>query len=270
MKKLNLLLLASLFLSYGCSRLDLALKFVNTYVVYKADDYFDLTSAQKNWLRVEFEKDFTKIKSQIIPKASNELYRLSKIVQEKKEFTEIEVAAEFDLLNKYLYETVKVFSPNAIIFAGLLTPDQVDTFQKNYRKKLNNLKEDFNQEKSTDRLTSSFDNWFGELLPSQEKQVVDFVKINPQPVDLIVRDRQKILGDFKESFSNESKRSALVEKIFTDYNSLLEPSYISIREARNKNLIKLVTIVLNSMTNDQRNQLSTNLVSRANQLSKIN
>ena len=58
MKKFLLpLIFIIFFLTNSCSRLDIAVQFANTYVVNKADDYFDLTKEQTKWVRKNFEKD---------------------------------------------------------------------------------------------------------------------------------------------------------------------------------------------------------------------
>lgn len=263
------LTLSTGLLTAGCSRLDLALKFVDTYVVYKVDDYFDLTSKQKDWLRVEFEKDFAKIKSNILPKAAKDLDRLSNTMTNKKTFTEKEVEAELELLFTYFLEIVRTFTQNAKSFASLLTIKQVETFQKNYREKMEEFRENTNNKKALDRMLTSFNTWFGNLSPAQSSMITTFVNDNPMPIDSLLSNRLRLSDEFKEAFMIEASRNSFIERLFTDYNSMLDSNYTTLRSNRNKNFTRLLTSMLNSMTEDQREELATNLKNRSHQLMKI-
>ena len=270
MKKIALFLtLSTGFLTAGCSRLDLALKFVDTYVVYKIDDYFDLTSKQKDWLRSEFEKDFAKIKSTIIPKAAQDLDRLSTTIKNKKTFTEDEVETELNQFFAYFIDIVKTFTQNAKSFASLLSAKQVETFQKNYLEKMQDFKESNNQKKAQERMLKSFDNWFGHLGPAQMSLIANFIKENPFPVDSLISNRLRLSDEFKQVFLIEASRNSFIERLFTDYNSMLDSNYTQLRNNRNKNFVKMLTSILNSMTDEQRNELASNLKNRANQLMSI-
>jgi hypothetical protein len=270
MKKMALFLtLSTGLLTAGCSRLDLALKFVDTYVVYKVDDYFDLTSKQKDWLRVEFEKDFAKIKSNILPKAAKDLERLSITIANKKTYTEKEIEAELELLFTYFMEIVRTFTQNAKSFASLLSIKQVENFQKNYREKLEDFRESNTPKKAQDRMLTSYDNWFGSLSSAQTSMITSFITENPFPTDLLVTNRLRLSDEFKEAFAVEASRNSFIDRLFTDYNSMLDSNYTVLRSNRNKSFIRLLTSMLNSMTEDQREELATNLKNRSNQLMKI-
>ncbi len=270
MKKMALFLtLSTGLLTAGCSRLDLALKFIDTYIVYKVDDYFDLTSKQKDWLRVEFEKDFAKIKSSILPKAAKDLDRLATTINNKKSFTEKEVEAELELMFNYFLEIVKTFTQNAKTFASLLSSKQVETFQKNYRDKMEEFKNSQNNKKALDRMLSSFGTWFGNLSPAQTSLITTFINDNPLPIDSLISNRLRLSDEFREAFMIEASRNSFVERLFTDYNSMLDSNYTALRTNRNKNFTRLLTSMLNSMSEEQRAELVSNLKNRSQQIMKI-
>ncbi len=270
MKKNPALFILFIVMSISCSRLDIAAKFAGTYVVYKADDYFDLNSTQKNWLRAEFEKDFLKIKNQIIPNVSVELSRLSRKVQEKKVFNDQDLWIEFEKLNDFFYESIKLFSKSAIIFAGQLSPEQIKYFQNKFEEGLLDFKKNYSQKSYSKKLKSSFNNWFDDLTDSQEEKIEEFVLNNPLPIEQIISQRKKLNSDFREAYLRDDKRDVFIEKLFNDYNSLLEKNYKDARKERNNKLIKLVVNVLNTMTEEQRQDLSNALKLKAEQLVKIN
>lgn len=270
MKKNPALFILFIVMSISCSRLDIAAKFAGTYVVYKADDYFDLNSTQKNWLRAEFEKDFLKIKNQIIPNVSVELSRLSEKVQEKKVFNDQDLLIEFEKLNDFFYESIKLFSKSAINFAGQLSPEQIKYFQNKFEEGLLDFKKNYSQKSYSKKLKSSFNNWFDDLTDSQEENIEEFVLNNPLPIEQIISQRKKLNSDFREAYLRDEKRDVFIGKLFNDYNSLLEKNYKDARKERNNKLIKLVVKVLNTMTEEQRLDLSNALKLKAEQLVKIN
>jgi hypothetical protein len=233
------------------------------------DEYFDLTSSQKDWLKTEFEKDFAKIKSQQLPKAANDLDRLSKMITTKKIFSEKEVEVELELFFNYFSEVIKTFSQNAISFAGFLSAKQVDTFQKKFRENLSDFRISNTQQKAQERILTSFGNWFGNLEPSQTTRINNFINENPFPVDSIISNRLRIADEFKEAFPIDSSRNSFVEKLFTDYKSMLDSNYTELRKNRNKNFTKLLTSILNSMTDTQRNSLALKLNDWSIQLLQI-
>jgi ABC-type transporter MlaC component len=268
MKKLFFLIIVFLFAFTSCSRLDIAVNLANSYMTNKADDYFDLTSEQKSWLKDKLEKDIAVIKKTILPQLAAEMFKAADLISSKPSFDAPSVLLTYQRVEGLLYQAVKVFTPNAVAFVNTLTPEQITNFQNEFDKKVKDLK-DNPEKKSYDRMKKQFDSWMGTMTSEQKIKLRQFVTNNPPPINEIVFNRQNVAHEFVKNYPDKAKREKFVEKLFTNYEGMKEPNYNKLMIEKNKKVAGFVTYILKTMKDDQRKILVDELRERANQLVKI-
>lgn len=270
MKKILLpLLLVFCFFFNSCSRLDLAVQFANTYVTNKADDYFDLTREQIKWLRENFEKDFLRVQRTIFPQIASEMVRASDIINTNRPVDTTTVMITYERVKNLFYDGLRMFSGSSVLFADKLRPNQVTYFQKEFDKKMNDLREDENSKESYKKMKKHFNSWLGSLTAMQKNEMEDFSKVNPPVTIEKIYNRQQLAHEFTSSFPDKENRKRFIIKLTTQFDQVYEGKFSKSAKDRNNGIIALVTSILNKMTDDQRQTLVQTLRDRANQLIKI-
>ena len=269
MKKILVPMLFLFLFLNSCSRLDIAVQFANTYVANKADDYFDLTSEQKKWLRANFEKDFLNVQKVIFPQLAAELMKASEVISTKKNIEVATVQMSYDRMKNLFFESLRMFSNNAINFSDKLGPDQILVFQKEFDKKMRDLSEDESSRNSFKKMKKQFDSWMGNLTAIQKKELENFNNLNPPLTSEKVHARQQLALEFVSSFPDKQNRRIFVSKITTKFDQLYESKLSKAYVVRNTRVMGLVASILNKISDDQRQSLVDTLRDRANQLIKI-
>ncbi len=268
MKKISVLILIILFTSVSCSRLDLAVSLANSYMTKKADDFFDLTWDQKNWLKDALAKDISVIRKTIFPALASEMLKNAELINHQKTFDTSTVLSSFSRLEAIYYEGLKILTPTAKTLVDKLTSTQVEYFQKQTEKKFLEMKDD-SDKKSYKKMKKNFDSWMGGLTSSQKDELKSFVEKNPSPVKEIVLHRQHLVQEFVRTYPDSMGRKKFLEDIFTRYSTTMDPEYKKIIDEKNKNIATFFTLFLNTMTAAQKQTLIDTIKDRANQIIKI-
>lgn len=268
MKKIVLFLLIIVCIVTSCSRLDLAVNLANSYVTNKADDFFDLTGEQSKWLKKALARDIEKVKKTIFPQLAAEMLKISQTIDTQKTFDSATVLLGYNRLEGLFYDGLRIFAPTAVGFVDKLVPAQIDYFQKEADKKFSEMKEDPNK-KSYKKIKKQFDSWAGGMSSKQKDELKMFVDKNPPPAKEVVYNRQHLVHDFVRSFHDKVARKKYVERLFTNYDSMLEPGYKKVLIEKHNRVASFVTSILNKMPEDQKKTLVETIRERANQLIRI-
>ncbi|MBY0413471.1 MAG: hypothetical protein K2Q18_04870, partial [Bdellovibrionales bacterium] len=252
----------------GCSRLDLAANLANSYIVNKTDDFFDLNRDQKKIMREALEDDLAKIKKSILPQLASELHRNAEIISSTKKIDKNDVLLSYQRIENIFYQSIRIFSADAVTLADKLSQEQINYFQEESQKKLEELKEKPGK-KSFDRMKKHFDSWLGTMTASQKSELKNFIATNPPSIAETIHFREVMVQDFVKVYPDKEARRKYVENIFNNYESIKGPIYARIMNEKTQKVAEFVTRVLNTMTEDQRNTLIHSLRDRANQLIKI-
>lgn len=269
MKKMFIILSFIIISINACSRIDLAVYFADTYVENKADDYFDLTRDQSKWLKSSLKSDIAKIKKTIFPQLAAELLRAADAIESQRVFETSTVQLSFDRAKNLFYDGLRTFSPEAILFADQLAPSQINVFQKEFDKKMRDLKEDDNEIETFKKMRKHFESWMGNLNSEQKKELEKFVKNTSSSINEKIYNRQVLAHEFVRVYPDRGARAKFVEGLFTRYESMREPGYSKFMAQKDKQLIALITNILNKMSESQRETLLETLRERANQLTKL-
>lgn len=267
MKKLAVLFLI-LCMTLSCSRLDMAVSLANSYVTNKADDFFDLTSEQRKWLKQALGHDIMMVKKTIFPQLAAEMFKVADTLNSQKTFDYNTVILSYNRLEGLFNDGLRIFSLTAVGFVDRLMPVQIEHFQKQADKKFSDMKEDA-QKKSYNKIKKQFDSWMGGMNSKQKKELKTFVEKNPAPIKESVYNRQNLVHEFVRAYPDKVARKSFVEGIFTKYESMMDPGYKKLVNEKNKRVAIFFTNILNKMSEDQKQTLIETIRDRANQLIKI-
>lgn len=268
MKKIVLLCFIILCTVFSCSRLDLAVNLANSYITNKTDDFFDLTREQSKWLKKSIAKDIVKVKKTIFPQLATEMFKISQTINSQRIFDTATVLNSYKRLENLFYDGLRIFSPTAIGLADKLVPAQIEYLQKEADKKFTEMKDDPSK-KFYKKIKKHFDSWAGGMSSGQKKELKIFVDKNPPPIKESVYSRQSLVHEFVRSYPDKVARKKYVERLFTNYDSMLDPNYKKILVEKHNRVAAFVTNILNKMSEDQRQTLVETIRDRANQLLKI-
>ncbi len=260
------LLLITLTSIVSCSRIDLAVNLANSYITNKVDGYFDLTRDQTSWLREALSRDIDHVKKTIFPQLASEMLNAADTLSSRSTIDSAFVYTSYKRLENLFYQGLRIFTPNAVLFVEKLSPAQIAYFQKEFDKKAADLKEE-PQKKDYDKMKKHFDSWMGSVTSNQKKEIKNFVSTTPPTAQEAVYNRQKMVYHFVNS--DQSARKNYVQKLFTSYESLREPGYAKIAEAKTRQVTGFVTSMLNRISPDQKKTLIDTIRDRANQLINI-
>lgn len=268
-KKLSIitgLLFITLTSFTSCSRIDLAVSLANSYITNKVDNYFDLTRTQRGWLKETLSHDIEQVKKIIFPQLASEMFKAADIISTKATIDPAMVYGSYKRLENLFFEGLRIFTPSAVMFVEKLSPDQITHFQKEFDKKVSDLKEE-SQQKEYTKMKKQFDSWMGSVTSKQKNEIKNFVKTNPSIIDEAVYNRQKMVHYFVNA--DVSERKNYVKKLFNSYESLKEPSYAKMTEAKSRQVAGFVTSMVNRISPDQKKTLINTIRDRANQLINI-
>ena len=257
------------FFFHSCSRLDFAVQLASTYVASKADDYFDLTHDQTKWLKVNFEKDFERVQKIIFPQIAGELMKASETISNNRPVDATTVMMSYERIKNLFYDGMRMFAANAVIFADKLHPNQIVYFQKEFDKKMRDIKDDGSSKDAYKKMKKQFDSWMGSMTSIQKKELEDFSMAYPPITSEKIYNRQLLAHEFVTSYPDRTLRKRFIEKLMTQFDLVYEAKFSKAAKDRNNKTIVVVASILNKMTDDQRKTLSETLRDRANQLIKI-
>lgn len=269
----SFVLIGSLIMSMGCSRLDFAMKWADTFVMSSVTDYFELTSEQDDQARAEFKTALVQVQKQDFPIFASQLRRFSDEV-EKKQVTSEKIDLFLEDLDKTLKISLARFEP----MAQKLVSDQVKSdfkmFDKEFlRKHDKDLKLAKDEEEQLSKARKNFnkfvDETVGSLRQDQEKEIEAELKAHPFPALVQMESRKAMFEQFKLLRNNDEKRKEYIHKYFTKWETLQTAEYRKARDqalARFKTMIKKVLI---NLDDKQRLHLVKNFRVRADELTKI-
>lgn len=269
----TLLLLFGFMILSGCSRLDIVMRWADTFVMSSVTDYFELTSEQDDLVREEFKSALKDVQKKDFPAFVERLREFAEQV-EKKDLTDTKMDQFLASVDKSLKVSLARFEP----MAQKLVADQVKTdfkmFDKEFSRKLEKdmkkAKDPAEQlEKARKNVERFVKETVGQLRPEQEIEIQAFIKAEPFPAILQVESRQFTFDKFREIRKEAKKREEYIHKYFTDWDSLQTPEY---RKARDISLGKYrgwIKKVLGCLDDKQRAHLVESLRSRADELRRI-
>ncbi|MBX3019383.1 MAG: hypothetical protein KF767_15965 [Bdellovibrionaceae bacterium] len=264
---------ALLLMGAGCSRLDLALRWADTFVMYSVTDYFELSSVQKTEARQEFNTALGELRREDFPKLSAELRRLADLADQNA-FTAENVEEHLKLLQDGFLAAGRRFEP----MAQKLIQDQVavnfkqfDTeVMKKYEKDLKRAQDPAQaRSKMKNRAEDIVDDTIEYLTPAQKEAFKGWVQQTTPPQVQQVENRRIVLDKFKAVRADEAARRKFVHDFFHNWESLQGAEYLTARAEYQKKIRDFVIQIATSLEEKQRKNLSEKLRARAGELDRL-
>jgi hypothetical protein len=177
-----------LLLFSSCSQQRLAFRFADTAASWKADDYFDITSEQKNAVKIHlklFLKKAYENNNQEIPKIFEHADQILSTVNDQNKIDCREIEKITIQSSKIFSDAIKLSSNDIQALIQTLNKKQIQYFIDQVAKKSEadeNLKKI--SEREDQRLTRNLDNlklFLGSLSAEQESALRTHIKNNPFP-----------------------------------------------------------------------------------------
>lgn len=271
-KAILFLCLGFVFLS-GCSRLDLAFRWADTYIASKVDDYFDISSKQSKELKNGINKDLQAIRTEVLPGWIDRLKGIQKEFSEGV-VNEDRVAFYFELFMKDVEQINSRFSDTAVDFIATTKPEQIDYFAKAFHKKNNEDLEKLQNTKKfmadyRDKYMDWFEMFIGSLNTEQKNMVEENLIRSPFPAELKVKNKELVFEKFIQEKNSAEQMKDFVKNYYNNPEKFDLPEYREALAQYQKNMQKLITQILLTLTPKQKASLQENISEKTAQLERI-
>lgn len=257
----------------SCSRLDLALRWADTFVMYQVTDYFELSSEQKSQARGEFNRALTELRREEFPRLAQELRAIAEL-SDKNELNAANVELHLKRLQEGFLGAGRRFEPMAQKLIADQVPKNFSQFDaeimRKYEKDLKRAQDPAQaRSKLKNRAEDIISDSIGYLTPAQKNVFKEWLRQTTPPQPQQVENRKIVLDKFKEVRAEEETRVAFVRDFFYDWESLQGPEYLKARADYQKKVSDLVVQLAGGLEEKQRKNLSENLRRRADELDRL-
>lgn len=269
-----IILLTIVLFCSACSRSYVAYRFFNDLAVSKTDNYFDLTSQQRDQLKKDIETDMDHARKDLFPQVAKTLRKIAPEVRKEKIQPEL-VAGHYDEFQSYFKKVSSYFKPAAIKTALTFKPAQYDHFAKELRKELKQSQEkmetqEYAQREIFKRYRRSIEFWIGGISSQQKDKLNGFISVHPYPWKLENQNKEFVLKQFLESRQDREKLKKFVADFYDDYESVRLPEFTHALDEHKKAFRKFLTEDFwQSLSPAQKNNLKDNLIARAEELENL-
>ncbi|WP_373997850.1 DUF6279 family lipoprotein [Bdellovibrio bacteriovorus] len=264
-----LILLSFVILSSACSRSGVMVRMFDDLAVSKADDYFELTSKQREELKKDLQKDVDVARKELLPQIAKSLRSIEPQINKEKLDSEVITTQMMEFQN-YFKKLSSYFGETAVKTSLSLEPSQVFHFAKEVREDIEDDSESDAKEKVEKRYKKSVEFWIGGISSAQKEKIQKFLKQNPYPSKLQNENKEYVLNQFLEAKKNPETLKKFVKDFFNDYESVRLPAYTEALNNHKKAFQKfLVEEFWSTISKNQKETLKENISSRAEDLEKI-
>lgn len=273
MKK-HLWIFIAFFALAGCSNLEFATNWADTYLDHQIDNYFDLDRGQDVFVSQALKDNIQKIRKDFYPQFADELRRNADELEKTPTLTVAQLEEAQKRLQALVMKTLAVVEPSAQDFVDRLRPEQLKNFEKEFTKKNKKIQNEVDDKdtavsEQSDRMEGQLKYWLGSLTYEQRKQLKKFCEENPYPQKERLENRKKIATEFTTSFPDVEKRHRFIHTLLTDYKSLYDKNYATAMDKYQKSVRTFLESFFNGLKADDKKTLISNFRKRADELKKI-
>lgn len=267
---LPILIVLSLF-TFGCSRLDFAVRFADFYLMHEADRLFDLNSKQEKDLKPEVQQILTDIRRNDFPKIADLLENVETQLRTKG----LTPAAEDEWFaggERIFREVLDRVQPSALRVARESSPAQEANFAKEMKKDSENALDEVatpakEKKANRKRVLKWTDDLMGSLTSAQDKDLDQFASEHPFPVRLQVKNKDQLLDQFLKV--PREKREAWIKKLFAEPEALWLPEYKKARTDWQSAMKGYGKKLWESLGNEQKQALFAGLKRKAGDFRRL-
>lgn len=233
---IKILLIFILILASGCSQQRLAFQFADSAASWTADDYFDLSSAQKDQvkkqLRVFFKKTY-EWNDQQLPKAFEKAEQILARLEDKNSLQCQDAAQVRDqilivagqvgqIASEEIQSLLKSLTERQIQFFVLQLADKIDEDEK----KLKDPKRQI--ERRIDNAVEQAENFLGSLTNQQENQIENHILALPTIANEQLKSRKTNFEKLKVSALSKETFEKFVLDYLQNWTTFQSESYLKI------------------------------------------
>ena len=222
-----LLILGALLCVPACQQFGLAVRFADVYLLHELDHFLDLTAAQNKEVKPEVKRVIKDIREQEFPKAADFLESIAASLQ-TKEPTKSQLAEWLAGAQKIGRSGIQRFEPLALQISKSSSKKQEENFAREFREKTEEMRaksatpdQAFKTERK--RVAKWIDYWLGGLSSAQEDSLNAFLHEHPWPIDLQLKNRDKLLADFLKTTG--PAREDWIHQFYTEAEVFWLPEY---------------------------------------------
>jgi hypothetical protein len=273
MMMLRLLVLSTFLFSTSCSRLDLAVSWADNYMASLVDDYFDLSSSQNKELKESLRQDIAKVRRSQFKTWADFLRRIEKDLKESK--------LSPDAIQSYFTEGQREgrklpseFVETAVKFVGTLKPEQLVHFDNEMKQKdlerEEKLKDPVKAKKELrKKYLNGIELWIDSLSSEQLALLDKHLEEHPFPQKEQLKNRISVTKKFREAQKSTEDLQKFVRAYYSDSSQFWEPDYKKALESYQRELQKWLVVLVGTLSDRQKKQLSENLLEKASALEKL-
>ncbi|MEK2688633.1 DUF6279 family lipoprotein [Bdellovibrio sp. GT3] len=273
MKSIVFIFLAGILVCSGCSRLDIAYRWADTYIASKVDDYFDISSEQSKALKKDIKKDLISMKETLLPIWMDRLNKIQQDVDDGS-LNDKKVAVYFGDFFKDVDQINSHFATTAVDFISSTDAKQIEYFKKSFYKK---NQEDLEKSQDSAKLEKKyrgkyedvFEMFVGSLTDQQKQLIADNVKAAPYPAELRAKNKAFVFKEFIAHQNSKEEMKAFVQEYTTQTDKFDLPEYRAAYQQYQDGLQTLITRVMTNLTPKQKIALKENIQQKSEQLRTI-
>jgi hypothetical protein len=268
-----LIITALVLMLSGCSRLDMAVNWADSYITSLVDDYFDLTSKQNKQLKESLNADIEKIRQEQFPSWAAILRRMD------QELSKNSISEQ--IVKKYFIEVLELgrklpsyFEDTALIFAESLSKEQMNYFDEEIEKK--NTKDEKklkNQETALDenrkKYQRAIEMWTGSLNRAQELVLEKHLKDHKFPLREQIKNKKELQKKFREARESVIDLKKFIKSYYVDNNRIVDADYGKALTAYQADLQTYLFQLVKSLSEKQKKIFSENLIEKATALEEL-
>ncbi|MGK0291485.1 MAG: hypothetical protein ACI86H_002953 [bacterium] len=253
------LLIAFTFLIGSCVSVKIAYNYADWYLVYKLDDYFNLTDKQEEFLDKKIKRFHQWHRKYQLPQYVTFLKKTKKRL--KNGLSQDDVIWIRNRYRKLRNNAAEELSLAIATFLSIVTNAQIKHLEKEFKKAYDRAKKDLKKPSKELKITlaeniiESLEGWFDDLLPKQKKKVHELVHIDKKTLSLDLEYRRKANIRFIKLLKARKKPKQIEAQIrewFLKPALLRNSEYNNLIKKRRKKGHQILFIVDQLVTKKQR------------------
>lgn len=263
MRNVILLVMATILVLSGCTRVGLAYRHLDVIIPWSVNDYLGMNSTQKHWLDDRLKEHLSWNCTTQVPGYVAWLDNLQHMV-ETNQVTEAGLQARAAEGKLAIEQISKQVTPSAVELLSQLDDKQVQNLQEAFAKDLREHKEEFvdpplSQQISerTERMEKRLEPWMGDLSAAQHQRVVGWSVALGEQNQLWIDNRAHWQGLFIAAV--QQRKSAdfpqRISPLLQDRTSFWTPQYRKAYEQTEQAAIRLFVDLAAQSTPEQRKRL---------------
>jgi hypothetical protein len=243
----------------SCSRVDLALRWADTFLYYELKSVFDFGGKQKPIVESVSDSLVAEIKKDWLPIVSARFNTLSEKVDVKsKEEIKNILDSEVEFVQERLKKMYLIAAGQISALAKTVSEENWTYFKEEFEEK----NEGILSEEPENKIQDILENFLGRLSKEQKELIKNWIKQNPSDLKLRVENRRHIITQINSKVApwSADKWSEAILVWLKDPQAMNLPAYETYLKKRTESVVALLVDVLYIMSDEQRKDLKENLL----------